>query len=470
MPPKRAITNAERNKRRDRRLTREEWLVQRKPTLRQRCAIYGLSIVGKKEALADRLIEYLQVRGQDPEQTLPPSSSHSSVSENEDIESNISAISATVYCQPESSIQRPVIPPTSGQPIIQMPLDDLRALIREEVQLQNNSSSQLRSTNFAAQPEINNPPPIFQLSPASFQLADNPGVPNTSAAHVQPLPHASNLDPLTSMPMDSNQGNNFSLSDLPPLSINILKAIQNKDYINFNTLLPSLLYDYNINQTTFNFQINPNELGNNTVALTSSGNKKVKINSIASWMQAWNLYIRAMVFYHPRLAPELLMYQEYICGLQRSYPLTSWLRYDAAFRLSISQQKSDPNISWSKINDYAFNQFIRCSPPQAISFQKQQCFKCSEEGHYANNCPNAPFRPSSYQQQQRPFQQEQSFRPFQQSFTIPCRHFNNNNQCKNPQCSWPHRCNRCGGDHSGSSCRHPRTAIQPFTSQKPNSA
>ena len=50
MPPKRAITNAERNKRRDRRLTREEWLVQRKPTLRQRCAIYGLSIVGRQES------------------------------------------------------------------------------------------------------------------------------------------------------------------------------------------------------------------------------------------------------------------------------------------------------------------------------------------------------------------------------------------------------------------------------------
>ena len=106
MPPKRAITNADRKKRCDHRFTCEDWLVQRKPMLRQHCAIYSLLIIGKKEALVDRLIEFLQVRGQDHEQNLSPSSSHGSVNENEDNDSNITAISPTVHCQHESSIQR----------------------------------------------------------------------------------------------------------------------------------------------------------------------------------------------------------------------------------------------------------------------------------------------------------------------------------------------------------------------------
>ena len=130
------------------------------------------------------------------------------------------------------------------------------------------------------------------------------------------------------------------MSDLPPLSNNILKAIQKKEFVYFNALLPTSLYDYTADQPNLNFQINPNDFGNNTVALCSSGNKKVKINSVASWMQAWNLFIRATVSYYPKMAPELLMYQEYMCRLQRSYPLTAWPRYDYAFRLAIAQKRS----------------------------------------------------------------------------------------------------------------------------------
>ena len=59
MPPKNAVSQLERNRARDRRLTRDDWLRERKPTLRQRCALYGLSLAGKKAALTERLLEYL---------------------------------------------------------------------------------------------------------------------------------------------------------------------------------------------------------------------------------------------------------------------------------------------------------------------------------------------------------------------------------------------------------------------------
>ena len=84
----------------------------------------------------------------------------------------------------------------------------------------------------------------------------------------------------------ADQGNNLSLSNLPHLSISILKVTQNKEYVDFNSLMPISLYDYTLDQPTLNFQINPHDLSNNTVALTSSLYKRVKINSLASWLQA----------------------------------------------------------------------------------------------------------------------------------------------------------------------------------------
>ena len=133
--------------------------------------------------------------------------------------------------------------------------------------------------------------------------------------------------------------------------------------------------------------------------------------------------------------------------------------------------KNDPGVSWSKINDYAFNQFIRCAPPQDSTHKKQQCFKCSQEGHYANNCPNETFRPPRSQQQSN-FLANQVFQNpihnFSKAFALPCRHYNNNNFCKNPQCPWPHSCNRCGGDHLGTACRASRGKFQPASKYKPN--
>ncbi len=388
-----------------------------------------------------------------------------SSNEQEDSGSNASVLSAPENVQP---MARRISPPAvNSPPVIQLPLEDLRALVREEVQLQSQNNTQLRLTSVHTEPEIVNPPPFGHLSPASPSSADQHADPLTSVANIQPPSHVAVVPPppqqSVSQPSHGSQGNNSYSPDLPPLSANILKLIQNKEYVNFNNLLPSSLYDYNASQTSLNLQINPDDMSNNTVALTATGNKKVKINSVASWMQAWNLYIRAMIFYHPILAPELLTYQDYICGLQRSYLLTSWLRYDAAFRLSISKRKDDPTTSWSEINDSAFNQFIRCPPPQIETPKKQQCFRCSGEGYYANNCPNLPFRSSSSPQQWAS-QPEQPFR-----YLLPCRHFNKN-QCRNTPCPWPHRCNRCRGNHPGSACSNPSTTVQPVTNPKPNFA
>ncbi len=249
------------------------------------------------------------MRGDNPTQAqIDDASDTGSINAREDNSSNASVISASDDVHP---IIRPMSPPVNIQPIVQMPVDELRALIKEEIQMQSQNRTEHRSTNIQTEPEIINPPPIGQLSPASLALDDHHAIRMTSATTVQPPAHDTVFPPLqqqfASLPTCSNQGNQFSSVDLPPISTNILKPIQNKEYVNFNSLLPSSLYDYNANQTTLNLQINPDNLSDNNVALSAIGNKKVKINSVASWMQAWNLYIRAMVNYHPKSAPELLV-------------------------------------------------------------------------------------------------------------------------------------------------------------------
>ena len=300
MPPKNAVSQLERNRVRDRRLTRDDWLRERKPTLRQRCALYGLSIVGKKADLTERLLEYLHGEMQrDPAQReeieadlLAAEEQRENLPQDEAISAS-SAASASLQSAPAIR-RRPAPDQAPPNRIVQVPLDKLRAIIREEVQLQQGNQP---SSN------PNQPPLIPVLDPLPQNATNAPQTTLLSPTHAQlspascqatsqapqyvipenPVPVALQLptDVTGTIAAQDFQGNNFTfesntMSDLPPLSNNILKAIQKKEFVDFNALLPTSLYDYTADQPTLNFQINPNDFGNNTVALSSSGNKKSK--------------------------------------------------------------------------------------------------------------------------------------------------------------------------------------------------
>ncbi len=161
MPPKKIITNVERNRQRDRRPIRADWLRQRKPSLSQRYSLYGISVTGTIEILADRLMGYLLVEGDNPAQAQVADASDAGlISEGEDNSSNASVISAPADVHPIIRLMTPLV---NIQPIIQIPVDEPRALIREKVQIEVKIAQ--------TEPEIiTSPPPISQLSPHHFHL------------------------------------------------------------------------------------------------------------------------------------------------------------------------------------------------------------------------------------------------------------------------------------------------------------
>ena len=185
-----------------------------------------------------------------------------------------------IITNPASPVQEPVTPAiTTNQPVFEMPIEQLRILIREEVRLQQTLH---RPSTFETQPtgQSSAPRPVGQLSPASCH-SRNPEVQVPSSGHAlfqeptiptsqPPIRNCENF-PATSVAITATTGMSLSSIQLPPLSSNILKSIQNKEYIDFNNLLPASLYDYSANQATLNLQFNPYEMGNNSSIASDAG-------------------------------------------------------------------------------------------------------------------------------------------------------------------------------------------------------
>ena len=239
--------------------------------------------------------------------------------------------------------------------------EELRALIREEIS----------ATQAFQRPALEG---RSQLSPASVQgesrtlQVSSAAEPTSSSSHpttsftpLHPdvLPGASNLP-------EGNLQNLFSanMSALPPLSTKTLKAIQDKEYVDFNLLLPNSLYDpASLNQNV-NLQFNPTQMGEGSVSWSSTRRHAAKISDFPTWLEAWNVFVRAVVFYHSDLALDLLMYQECISNFARLYSFKHWSKHDNAFRFAMQMNKS---LSWARIDEYAFAKFIRS--PSAFSPQ-----------------------------------------------------------------------------------------------------
>ena len=377
----------------DRLLTRFEWFRKTKETLKLRCADYGLPTTGKKADLIDRVFAYLHPSTEeDVRHSQDSSSASSSESEDEHVRSQPAPKRSRRQHQPPSA---PSLAAHQTLPHAQ----EIRNLIREEL-----ASAQLMApTAITTAPTPS--PHLQEVMPSNQQYSGMQSI-------YSNIPHQSTLG---------------SLSLLPPISEKLLSDIKNQLYVDLNSLLPNALFDP---AEGMYLQVHQNSEGANTFSLTPRQAQKRKINNPSSWMEAWNIYIRVMAHFHPELASELLAYQDFICTLQRTYPTQCWLRYDTAFRMNITLDKS---LSWNKLNEYAFNKYVRC---QSTSTGK--CYLCSSDNHFANACPNRPFRP------------KRDTRP-PTSNANPCR-FYNNATCSNRTCKFLHTCSSCNGNHPAYKC------------------
>ena len=65
-------------------------------------------------------------------------------------------------------------------------------------------------------------------------------------------------------------------------------------------------------------------LGNNSIA---------KVMDQETYLSAWNKYLKAMVYYHPQLTPELLVHQKQVCDYAGRYHI----RVFSGLRFQISR-------------------------------------------------------------------------------------------------------------------------------------
>ena len=334
--------------------------------------------------------------------------------------------------------------------LVTLSLGDLKALFREVNQSAARHPSSAADTTpqlspaSTIAPQVSNIQQNLQLavhhsqsSPTALTPTAAPTLPTTSQTSEPVL-----ADPVATTTVPTKQGNFASLfsspvSNLPPLSPKLMKNMKDKEYVDLNTLLPNSLYD-TMASPSFSLKVQPGSYGDESVSLTQTRRSTQKISTFDNWLEAWNIFIRSMVHFHPNLAPELLAYQESFCYLNRSYAFQACYRYDIAFRMNIARNHF---LSWARLDEYAFNKFLRCAPPPppVPAASQYHCYRCRSTGHFAANCP--------YQLSSAP---KQNFRPSQGSNQTPCRHFNNNHSCKDQNCPWQHICNRCGGQHPGS--------------------
>ena len=401
-----------------------------KVTLRAKAASYGLSRTGKKEQLATRI--YRHLHSSDEVANLEESS------ESEDETPLLSLRNR------ETANPAPAAEANTSTSLVTLSLGDLKALFRDV----NQSITQQPSSAADKAPQLS---PASTTTPQSshiqqnLQLADqqsHSSPPAITPTAAPTLPSASHTpEPVLAATVPTQQGNFASLfsspiSNLPPLSPKLIKSMREKEYVDLNTLLPNSLYD-TMASPSFSLKVQPGSYGDESVSLTQTRRSTQKISTFDNWLEAWNIFIRSMVHFHPHLAPELLAYQESFCSLNRSYAFQACYRYDVAFRMNIARNHF---LSWARLDEYAFNKFLRCAPPVPATSQ-YHCYRCRSVGHFAANCP--------YQLNSAP---KQNFRPLQGTNQTPCRHFNNSQSCKDQNCPWQHICNRCGGQHPGSSC------------------
>ena len=77
---------------------------------------------------------------------------------------------------------------------------------------------------------------------------------------------------------------------------------------------------------------------------------KRQVHDLASWLEAWNIFLAVRVQSHPREALQLVKYQAIICHLFTAYSAAACLKYDSLFRQAAARDKSKL-IAWDHLKE-----------------------------------------------------------------------------------------------------------------------
>ena len=170
-----------------------------------------------------------------------------------------------------------------------------------------------------------------------------------------------------------------------------------------------------------------------------SRSAKRRVVDLATWLEAWNIFLAVRLQVSPSSALQLAKYQAIMCQLFSSYPVGVCIKYDSLFRQAVARDKSHLT-PWDQVKD---DILLWCATRHPFRTPKQPS---------ANTLQSSATNGATKATQGRA--------THTQSGQEICRKFNYAS-CTRAECSFAHKCwvTGCLGDHPGKSC--PRAPAAP---------
>ena len=96
-----------------------------------------------------------------------------------------------------------------------------------------------------------------------------------------------------------------------------------------------------------------------------------QVIDFGSWLEAWNNFLCASLYYHPSLCDQMLKYQVLMSEYAFKYRILQVLSFDVAVHTAIA---TDPDRQWDDRHQNEFDKFLAGHLPSCYS-------------HYLNDCP-----------------------------------------------------------------------------------
>jgi len=216
----------------------------------------------------------------------------------------------------------------------------------------------------------------------------------------------------------------------------MLDKIQRWDYVDLAELLPSA----NIHDAAASVQSPRFSLFAGWEFVRP---KRKQIDTILDWVQAFSIYMAALVAKFPEVTTELISYQLTIIKAAQQYDGLQWRAYDTHYRINAA---ATGLRHWSKLDTDLYTRFFT-GRARAIAC----CSICDSTMHQAPDCPRRPRKREGGKAPLSP--SPLAFKKRRQWAADVCAEFNAKGSCSfKERCKFKHLCGECGEQHPARSC------------------
>ena len=105
-------------------------------------------------------------------------------------------------------------------------------------------------------------------------------------------------------------------------------------------------------KTTYEFDVS----SKSKISLRATRLGEPQVTDFGSWLEAWNNFLRASLYYHPSLCDQMLKYQISMSEYAFKYRILQVLSFDVAVRRAIA---TNPDRWWDDRHQNEFELFQR---------------------------------------------------------------------------------------------------------------